>query len=179
MRKLLMTAMVSSALFGLTQEAVKPAAAAQAGASYVWVKESADKQDALLQEAAAFLEKEGHFYLASVEGDAARVRPLKYVMIVDNKVLFVTSSKKEMYPQLLLNPKVELSRTAADGSAYLRYKGKAVLCSDAAVKAKLLELQPTFGKKFGEDQALFLVEPEMVGIFPMKGGQAKTKSYGK
>ncbi len=177
MRKMLLCLLVP-ALAGMCQEVPKPAPA-QDVKSYVWVKDNAAKQDMFLQDVAAFLEKEGYFYLATVENDGARVRPLKYVMVADNKLLFVTSSKKEMYPQLVKNPNVELSRTATDGSAYLRYKGKAVLCADADVKAKLLELQPSFGKKFGEDTALFFVEPEMVGIFPMKGGQAKTKIFTK
>lgn len=177
MRKMMMVA-VATALAGFCQEAPKPAAT-QDVKSYVWVKEGVAKQDMFLQDVAAFLEKEGYFYLATVEADGARVRPIKYVMVADNKLLFVTSAKKEMYPQLVKNPNVELARTAADGSAYLRYKGKAVLCTDADVKAKLAELQPSFSKKFGEDSALFFVEPEMVGLFPMKGGQAKTKIFTK
>ena len=177
MRKMLLLALVSASV-GFCQEAPKPAAPqAQTVKSYVWVKESPDKSDPFMQEVAAFLEKNEHFYLATVDGQGARVRPIKYVLIADNKLLFVTSSKKEMYGQLVKNPNVELSRTATDNSAYLRYKGKAVLCADADVKAKLLEAQPSFGKKFGDDQALFFVEPEMVGIFPMKGGPAKTKIF--
>ena len=91
----------------------------------------------------------------------------------------MTSKKKEMHAQLLANPSVELSRTAEDKSAYIRYKGKAVLCADADVKAKFVELQASMAKKFGDDMALFFVEPEMVGIFPMKGGQPKTKVFTK
>jgi len=179
MRKMMLLAVVS-ALTGFCQEAPKPAESqSQAVKSYVWVKESPDKNDLFMQEVAAFLEKNEHFYLATVDGQGARVRPIKYTLIADNKLLFVTSAKKEMYGQLVKNPSVELSRTATDNSAYLRYKGKAVLCADADVKAKLLEAQPSFGKKFGEDLALFFVEPEMIGIFPMKGGQAKTKVFTK
>lgn len=164
------------ALTGLAQDAVCPANARETK-SYVWVKEGAAQQEPLLREVAAFLEKEGHFYLATCDGDGPRVRPIKYVFIADNKLLFVTSAKKGMYQQLLKNPKVELSRTAADKSAYLRFRGRAVLCDDAAVKAKLLEREPVFGKKFGEDQAVFLVEPEQVGLFPMKGGEVRSKSF--
>lgn len=177
MRKIMVIAALS-ALAGFCQEAPKPAES-QAGKSYVWVKENPGKSDALLQEVAAFLEKAGHFYLATVDGQGARVRPIKYTFIADNKLLFVTSSKKEMYAQLVANPNVELSRTAEDKSAYLRYKGKAVLCADADVKAKLLEAFPNFNKSFGDNIALFFVEPELVGLFPMKGGQAKTKAFTK
>lgn len=169
---------LASALVGFCQEAPK-AAEPQAPKSYVWVNESPEKSDLFMQEVAAFLEKSDHFYLATVEGESARVRPIKYTLVADNKLLFVTSVKKEMYAQLQKNPNVELSRTAEDKSAYLRYKGKAVLCDDAAVKAKFAELQPSMAKKFGADLALYFVEPAMVGIFPMKGGQPKTKIFSK
>jgi len=179
MRKMMLLVMVSASV-GFCQEASKPAALPAAEVkSYVWVKESPEKSDLFMQDVAAFFEKNEHFYLATVDGQGARVRPIKYTMIADNKLLFVTSAKKEMYGQLVKNPSVELSRTATDNSAYLRYKGKAVLCTDADVKAKLLAAQPSFGKKFGDDMALFFVEPEMIGIFPMKGGQAKTKIFTK
>ena len=177
MRKLMLLA-VTSALVGFGQDAPKPAES-QVPKSYVWAKETADKSDLFMQEVAAFLEKSDHFYLATVDGDCARVRPIKYTLVMDNKLLFVTSVKKEMVAQLRKNPKVELSRTAEDRSAYLRYKGKAVLCDDAAVKAKFAELQPSMAKKFGADMALYFVEPEMIGIFPMKGGQPKTKVFTK
>ena len=177
MRKMVALA-VLLACVGYGQEAPKPAGP-QEGKSYVWVIESPDKSDLFMQEVAAFLEKNDHFYLATVEGQGARVRPIKYTLVVDNKLLFATSAKKEMYAQLLKHPGVELSRTATDNSAYLRYKGKAVLCEDADVKAKLLEAQPSFGQKFGADLALFFVEPEMVGLFSMKGGQPKTKVFSK
>lgn len=164
-------------LAGLGQEEAKPAEDVAAPKSYVWVKGDAARQDMFLQDVAAFLEKAGHFYLATCDRQGARVRPIKYTFVVDNALLFVTAKKKEMYTQLVANPNVELSRTAADGSAYLRYKGKAVLSEDEAVKAKVLEAFPFFGKNFGDGLAIFLVEPEMVGIFPMKGGQAKTKIF--
>ncbi|NLG02054.1 MAG: hypothetical protein GX565_18160 [Lentisphaerae bacterium] len=145
--------------------------------SYVLVKEGADKQDVFLQEVAGFLEKAGHFYLATCEQEGARVRPIKYTFVMDNKLVFVTSSQKGMYAQLLKNPKVEISRTAIDGSAYLRYKGTAELCKDEAVKAKIVEAYPFFEKNFKENLVVFAITPEMAGIFPMKGGQAKTKVF--
>ena len=173
-----MSVALFSVFAAVAQEAPKPAEV-QECKSYVWVKEGAEKQDALLREVAAFLEKAGYFYLATCEGDGARVRPIKYTLVMDNKLAFVTSAKKEMFQQLLKNPKVELSRTAEDKSAYIRYKGVAVLNKDAAVAEKLLAVHPSFSKNFGADLALFLVEPEMVGIFPMKGGQPKTKTFTK
>lgn len=177
MRVLFVVALMTCSL-AFAQDVAKPGAEASLK-SYVWVKDGVDKQDVFMQDVAAFLEKAGHFYLATYDGEAARVRPIKYTLVMDNKILLATSSKKEMYDQLIKHPKVELSRTADDKSAFLRYKGTAVESKDADVKAKFLEQQPSFEKKFGENLALFFVEPEMIGIFPMKGGQAKTKIFTK
>jgi uncharacterized pyridoxamine 5'-phosphate oxidase family protein len=177
MRKMMVLLLVP-ALAGFCQDAAKPAVP-QAAASYVWVNQNAEKQDALMQDVAQFFEKNDYFYLATVDGQGARVRPIRYTMVADNRLLFVTSAKKEMHGQLLKNPNVELSRTAKDDSAYIRYKGKAVVENDPKVKAKMLELQPSLCKKFGENLVIVAVEPEQVGIFPMKGGQPKTKIFMK
>ena len=177
MWKVMMVLLVP-ALAGFAQDAAKPAEP-QSVASYVWVNQNAEKLDVFMQDVAAFFEKNDHFYLATSDGQGARVRPIRYALVADNRLLFVTAAKKEMYGQLLKNPNVELSRTAADGSAYIRYKGKAVVESDAKVKAKMAELQPALVKKFGADLVIFAVEPEQIGIFPMKGGQAKTKIFTK
>lgn len=165
-------------MVGFCQNEPKPVQP-QPGASYVWVNQNAEKLDVFMQDVAAFFEKNDYFYLATSDGQGARVRPIRYTMVADNKLLLVTSAKKEMHAQLLKNPNVELSRTAKDDSAYIRYKGKAVVESDPKVLAKMMELQPSMGKKFGADMVIFAIEPEQVGIFPMKGGQAKTKIFMK
>ena len=165
-----------AACAGVAQEAEKPAAEPK---TYVLMKQGPEQQDLFLQEVAAFLEKAGHFYLATYDGEAARVRPIRYTFILDNRLLFATSKKKEMFDQLIRHPKVELSRTALDNSAYLRFKGRAVLCEDADIRARVLAAHPNFEKSFGENLALFAVEPELGGLFPMKGGQPKTKSFAR
>lgn len=35
--------------------------------------------------------------VATVDGDGARVRPIRYALIVDNTLLFVTSSKTKAF----------------------------------------------------------------------------------
>jgi uncharacterized pyridoxamine 5'-phosphate oxidase family protein len=142
---------------------------------YVLVKESADKQDAFLQEVRFFWRRPGHLSRDLRAGRRARP-PDQVHLVMDNKLVFVTSSKRECTTNLK-NPKVEISRTAIDGSAYLRYKGTAELCKDEAVKAKIVEAYPFFEKNFKENLVVFAITPEMAGIFPMKGGQAKTKVF--
>ena len=168
MKKAIALAVLLPALAGMGDE----------GKSYVLLKDGADKQDAFLQEVAVFLEKAGHFYLATVDEDGgARVRPIKYTLIIDNKLVFATSSTKELFQHIAKNPKVEVSNTLADGSAYLRYKGTAKQTDDEAVKARFLSEFPRFKDMYKEGLVFFLVEPELAGIFPMKGGTPKTKKF--
>ena len=83
MRKMVTMLLLVPALAGLCQDAPKPVEP-QALKSYVWVKESADKRDLFMQEVAAFFEKNDYFDLATVEGQGARVRPIRYTLIADN-----------------------------------------------------------------------------------------------
>ena len=173
-------ALALSALAGFCQEAPKPAdAAPQAAQSYVFFRESKDKSDPVLNEIAAFLEKNTVIYLATCDGQTPRVRPVRYTVIMDNKLVIATSSKKELSQQIEKNPNVEVSSAAADGSAFVRFKGKAAACADAELKAKFVADHPKFQKLFGDGLVVYLVEPENVGLFPMKGGQARTKTFTK
>ena len=177
MRKMAMLLLVP-ALAGFCQETPKPAEV-QAAKSYLFVKEAKETSDPLMNEVAAFLEKNTVLYLATCDGQSPRVRPVRYTVIMDNKLVLATSSKKELSQQIAKNPNVEISAATVDGGVFLRYKGKAVTCEDAAIKAKFLEGHPKFQKMFGENLVVYLIEPEMVGIFPLKGGQPKTKTFVK
>ena len=149
--------------------------------SYVLLKDGEDKRDAFLQEVATFLDKAGHFYLATVgEDGGARVRPIKYTLIIDNKLIFATAESKELFAQIRANPKVEVSNTAPDGSAFLRYKGTAKQTADPDVRARFLSAFPRFADMYKDGLTFFLIEPEMAGIFPMKKGEKpSTKTFTK
>ena len=54
-----------------------------------------------------FLTEAGVFYLATVDGDQPKVRPLGAHMEMDGKVLFGVGDFKDVYKQLVANPKVE------------------------------------------------------------------------
>ena len=56
----------------------------------------------------AFLKEAGVFYLATVDGDRPRLRPLGAVLEADGKVIFGVGDFKEVYRQMLKNPNVEI-----------------------------------------------------------------------
>ncbi len=159
--------------------AVAGGALAQSEKSYLLVGENPGAEDPMMKEVAAFLEVNEHFDIASWDGSAARVRPVKFSCVLNNTVVVATSSKKEMYLQMKEFPRVEFTRFANDKSAYIRVLGKAVECSDPALIAAYLAVHEWPKKNFKENMALFLIEPEMAGIFSMKGEAAKTKIFNK
>lgn len=103
-----------------------------------------------------FIKANKVFFMATVDGDRPRVRPLGFVMDFEGKVYFGVGDQKEVYRQMQANPKVEICSVAQDGT-WLRLSGKAVFdvrpeIFEAAVKALpvLGELySPNLGPKLG------------------------------
>ncbi len=55
-----------------------------------------------------YLKNCGTFYLATTEGNQPHVRPFGAVCQFEGKLYFVTNNKKNVYNQMLENPKVEI-----------------------------------------------------------------------
>lgn len=99
-----------------------------------------------MKEVLDFLSKAGVFYLATVDGDRARVRPLGFVMEQDNKLAFCTSNKKDMYKQLTANPNAEIS--CFNGESTLRICGKATFVTSPQTQQKALDTMPSLGNLY-------------------------------
>ncbi len=78
------------------------------------------------------------FYLATVEGDQPKCRPVAFHLLLGGKLYFGVGDFKDVYRQMQQNPKVELC--ALTESGFLRYTGRAGLsagrrpCKDGAGK---------------------------------------------
>lgn len=88
-----------------------------------------------------FLNDCREFFLATVDGDQPKVRPLGMHANMDGKVLFGIGDFKEVYKQLLANPKCEIAGCRADGH-WIRYTGKAVFEEDEKYAEAMLEEHP-------------------------------------
>lgn len=80
------------------------------------------------------------FYLATVNGDKPKVRPLGFHLLYEDKIYFGVGTFKEVYKQMQENPNVEIA--AWDGEHFLRYYGIANLDKNDAVVEKAFELMP-------------------------------------
>ena len=85
-----------------------------------------------MQEVCDFIKECGTYYLATIDGDQARVRPFGTIHIFDGKLYIQTGKVKPVYKQLIANPKAELC-CFKDGT-WLRLAGK--LIPDERVEAK-------------------------------------------
>ncbi len=119
-----------------------------------------------------FLTEAGVFFLATVDGDQPKCRPLGAHMETDGKLLFGVGDFKEVYRQLQANPKVEIVACKNDGH-WLRYTGKAVFETDPKYFAAALEAMPQlkgiYNDETGHKLMMFRLEDATAVDIPMMG----------
>lgn len=107
-------------------------------------------------------------YLATAEGDQPRVRALGFWFADETGFYFQTGSVKDMYKQLLQNPKAEACFYKQEGmiGTMLRVTGKIEFINDKKLKERVLNERP-FLKEYG----LTIDSPGLI-IFRISHGQA-------
>lgn len=97
-----------------------------------------------------FLTEAGVFFLATVDGDQPKLRPLGAHMEMDDKVIFGVGDFKNVYKQMAANPKVEIVACKQDGH-WMRYTGKAVFENDGKYAEAMLDGSPNLKKIYNEE----------------------------
>ena len=107
-----------------------------------------------------FLTRAKVFTLSTVDGDEPRARPLGLHMIVDGSIVFGVGDFKDVYKQIVANPKVEI--TACIGGEWLRLHGRAVRIEDDSVSERALDMVPPlrsiYNNETGHKLAMFRLE---------------------
>ena len=96
-----------------------------------------------------FLTEAGVFFLTTADGDQPKCRPLGAHMEMDGKVIFGVGDFKEVYRQLVKNPKVEIVAAKQNGH-WLRYTGKAVFETDPKYAQAMLDGAPNLKSIYNE-----------------------------
>ena len=96
-----------------------------------------------------FLSEAGVFFLATVDGDQPKIRPLGAHLEMDDKVIFGVGDFKAVYQQLLANPKCEVVACKPDGH-WMRYTGTAVFDDDPKYANAILEMIPDLKNIYNE-----------------------------
>ena len=127
-----------------------------------------------------FLTEAGVFFLATVDGDQPKVRPLGAHFLMDGKVLFGIGDFKEVYRQLYANPKTEIVACKPDEIAcakpdghWMRYTGKVVFETDPKYAEANLEAMPMlrdiYNDQTGYKLMMFHLEDATAVDIPMMG----------
>ncbi|NJK87760.1 MAG: pyridoxamine 5'-phosphate oxidase family protein [Bacteroidales bacterium] len=107
-------------------------------------------------------------FLATAEGDQPRVRALGFWFADETGFYFQTGSIKQLYSQLLKNPKIEVCFYSHQNTigTMLRISGNAEFVNDPKLKEKVLNDRP-FLKTYG----LTIDHPGLI-IFRISHGKA-------
>ena len=119
-----------------------------------------------------FLTEAGVFFLATVDGDQPKLRPLGAHFEIDGKLLFGVGDFKDVYKQLLANPKTEIVAAKPDGH-WLRYTGRAVFETDEKYAKAALDAMPQlkniYNEQTGHKMMMFRLEDATAVDIPMMG----------
>ena len=107
-----------------------------------------------------FLTEAGVFFLATVDGDQPKLRPLGAHFEMDGKILFGVGDFKAVYKQLVANPKTEIAACKPDGH-WLRYTGRAVFETDNKYAEEMIRsshLEAIYNEQTGNKIMTFHLE---------------------
>ena len=117
-----------------------------------------------------FLKEAGTYYLATIDGDKARVRPFGTVNIFEGKLYIQTGKVKDVSKQIHANPNVEIC--ACTGPDWLRVSG--TLVEDERIEAKqaMLDAYPSL-------QGMYKADDGNTEVFYFKDATATFSSFTK
>lgn len=126
--------------------------------------EDAERIDEFMNEAQVF-------FLATVDGDKPKNRPLGFHLLKDGKIYFGVGNHKDVYKQMVANPYVEI--VALVESDFLRYYGKVVFeesydMADAIVAGNDF-LKTIYNDETGFKMAIFHLEEATAEIRDVTG----------
>lgn len=108
-----------------------------------------------MKEILEFLRECGTFYLATTEGDQPRVRPFGVVCEFEGKLYIAATNKKDVYNQMLKNPKIEICGMNKD--KWMRVAGEVELDEHREARVAMMEANKSLENMYNVDDNLFVV----------------------
>ena len=102
-----------------------------------------------MEEVLKFLKECRIYYLATVDGDQARVRPFGTAEIFEGKLYIQTGKKKDVFKQIEKNNNVEIC--AATDNKWLRITGKLIADDRVEAKKYMLDQEPYLRSMYDEN----------------------------
>ncbi|MBQ3865318.1 MAG: pyridoxamine 5'-phosphate oxidase family protein [Clostridia bacterium] len=122
-----------------------------------------------MQKTGEFLKECGVFYLATADGDQPRVRPFGATAVFEDKLYLITGNGKDVFAQMMKDPKIEISGTAPDGR-WIRLTAKAVRDGRVEARRAMLEQNPDLRAMYDENDGV-------MEVFYLTGAEAKICSF--
>lgn len=164
MNKTIIAIVACAALYSVV--AIHPASAAESAAP------ESQSQDPIMQ-IDNILTRAGVFFLATVDGDQPKLRPLGSHHVVDGRIWFGVGEFKNVYRQLAENPKCELVALIPGEGKWLRWIGRA----DFAEGADRERLEEVFLDAVPDLRAIYDKEPgHRMMCFTLFGSRAELVS---
>ena len=107
-----------------------------------------------------FLSEAGVFFMATVDGDQPKLRPLGAFIEEDGRLIFGVGDFKAVYRQMKRNPLVEIVACKPDGH-WLRYTGRAVFETDHKYAEQMIResrLEAIYNEQTGNRLMTFHLE---------------------
>ncbi|MDK0559866.1 pyridoxamine 5'-phosphate oxidase family protein [Clostridium perfringens] len=108
-----------------------------------------------MKEILEFLRECGTFYLATTEGDQPRVRPFGVVCEFEGKLYIAATNKKDVYNQMLKNPKIEIC--GMNKGKWMRVAGEVELDERREARVAMMEANKSLENMYNVDDNLFVV----------------------
>ena len=121
-----------------------------------------------MNEVTKYLQECGTFYLATVENDQPHVRPFGAVCEFEGKLYIVTNNKKDVYNQMKVNGKVEIS--GMNKGTWIRLKG--VVKEDTRREARVAMMEANDSLR-----SMYNVDDNLMTVFAFESGTATICSF--
>ena len=115
-----------------------------------------------------FLDETKCYYLATIDGNKARVRAFGTNIVYDGKLYIQSGKGKHVVKQILNNPNVEIC--AFNGTKWLRVSGELVHDNNHDVKVAMLDKMP-------ELKAMYDADNDSMEMFYFKNATATFSSF--
>lgn len=102
-----------------------------------------------MKEVYEFLKECGVYYLATIDNDEPKVRPFGTIEIFEDHLYIQTGKKKDVFKQIINNPKVEIC--AFKNGEWIRVSGKLVVDDRLEAKKDMLDKNPQLRSMYDEN----------------------------
>jgi len=123
-----------------------------------------------MQEVLNYLKGVGTYYIATIDGDQARVRPFGTISEFEGKLYIQTGHVKPCYAQMEKNPKIEIC-AMGKGGTWIRVAGTAVRDDRVEARQHMLDEYPSL-------QGMYKADDGNCEVLYLKDVTATISSFG-